>query len=753
MKKILFTLYIVVILCMGTATFVEKFQGTTFVSTHIYGAWWFSALWALLTAFAIGWFVKQRVKRFFVVMLHLSFVAILAGALLTHLTGRQGMMHLRLGMTSQSFYERVGDEVQEYQLPFKVRLDRFEVKYHEGTNAASDYISSFTVTDGKGQYKGAVSMNNIYTHHQIRLYQSSYDDDGKGSYLSVNSDPFGIPVTYTGYALLFISLIWMLFDPKGSYQSVAKALKRRHENEKRKGDRVRKIVDKNERKRYLYPLAILPIVILVVSLAIFLPDKKEEQKLPTLPAETAAEFGKLNILYNDRICPLQTFAIDFTKKLYGKRHYKDYTAEQVLTGFIFFGEEWSKEPLVKMKNGVLRNTLQLPKYCAVNTFFNSTMGGYILGPYIQEYYQGNNDKFHQEVAKIDDKLQLVMDLRRGKLLKVFPYQSVWYGPTGKYPADMEAERQQYMRNIFSILNQEAHEGNFSEMNEAIAKMQKYQSTYGGNTIPSETKIAAERIYNRIPFATILFMLNLTMGFLCLLLVSRYPRLVSFILVLSFLALTVCLALRWIVSGTIPMSNGYETMLLMAWMIMLVTLFTCRYFPPILSFGFLMSGFFLLVSHISQMDPQISHLMPVLASPLLTLHVSIIMMAFALLALTFICGIAGTVSHHVPSLTSHTTSIHLLSQLFLYPALTCLGWGIFLGAIWANVSWGTYWSWDPKEVWALITFMVYAVAVHHRSIPWLRNPLHYHLYVIFAFLTILMTYFGVNYFLGGMHSYA
>jgi hypothetical protein len=326
MKKILFTLYIVVILCMGTATFVEKFQGTTFVSTHIYGAWWFSALWALLTAFAIGWFVKQRVKRFFVVMLHLSFVAILAGALLTHLTGRQGMMHLRLGMTSQSFYERVGDEVQEYQLPFKVRLDRFEVKYHEGTNAASDYISSFTVTDGKGQYKGAVSMNNIFAHHQIRLYQSSYDDDGQGSYLSVNSDPFGIPVTYTGYALLFISLIWMLFDPKGSYQSVAMTLKRRHENEKRRGDRVRKMVDKNERKRYLYPLAILPIVILVVSLAIFLPDKKEELKLPTLPAETAAEFGKLNILYNDRICPLQTFAIDFTKKLYGKRHYKDYTA-------------------------------------------------------------------------------------------------------------------------------------------------------------------------------------------------------------------------------------------------------------------------------------------------------------------------------------------------------------------------------------------------------------------------------------------
>ena len=196
---------------------------------------------------------------------------------------------------------------------------------------------------------------------------------------------------------------------------------------------------------------------------------------------------------------------------------------------------------------------------------------------------------------------------------------------------------------------------------------------------------------------------------------------------------------------------------MAWFIMLVSLFTQRHFPIILCFGFLMSGFFLLVSHISQMDPQITHLMPVLSSPLLTIHVSIIMMAFALLALTFICGLTALLlsmfTAHRSRLASHLASLALLSRLFLYPALTCLGFGIFIGAIWANVSWGTYWSWDPKETWALITFMVYAVAVHDRSLPFLRRPMGYHLYVTLAFLTILMTYFGVNYFLGGMHSYA
>lgn len=174
----------------------------------------------------------------------------------------------------------------------------------------------------------------------------------------------------------------------------------------------------------------------------------------------------------------------------------------------------------------------------------------------------------------------------------------------------------------------------------------------------------------------------------------------------------------------------------------------------ITFGFLLSGFFLLVSHIGQMDPQIGKLMPVLNSPLLSLHVSIIMMSYALLSVTFICGLTALISRFITFQHSPSAAhLQLLSLLFLYPALTTLGLGIFIGAIWANVSWGTYWSWDPKETWALITFMVYAVVVHTRTLPALRRPMTYHLYVTLAFLTVLITYFGVNYFLGGMHSYA
>ena len=736
MKRMLVFLYIAVVVSMAVATIIEKYQGTAYVADHVYGAWWFSVLWAMLTAVAVFYFVRRKVRRAAVVALHLSFVVILAGALLTHLTGRQGMIHLREGEQTQQFLTAGGPHGAVCQLPFSVRLDTFAVVYHDGTTAAADYVSRLTIADGKQQLHAQVSMNKIFSHRGIRFYQGSYDEDGQGSVLAVNSDPWGIPVTYTGYALLFVSLVWMLIDPRGRFRRLLRQT-RAGTGRMQRGARVMATVG----------------ACLIASLSSAAPG--------TLPKETARQFGQLYILYNDRICPLQTFAVDFTKKLYGKPHYGEYTAEQVLAGFIFWGDEWSNEPILKMKGGPLRSTLQLPKYCSVNTFFNPSMGGYILGPYVRQYYMGNNDKFHQDVGKVDDRLQLIMELRQGKLLKIFPYtrhSTTWYSPVDKYPDDINADQQAYMRDVFSLLNEEVHAGRFDRVDTYIAKMQKYQARYGGRSLPSDLRTKAERLYNTVPFATILFMVNLTMAFLLLAVRmfvrkgARARRILTWaavaVMLAGFLALTLCLALRWIVSGTVPMANGYETMLLMAWLVMLLSLLTWRRFSVMLLFGFLMSGFFLLVSHISQMDPQISHVMPVLSSPLLTIHVSIIMMAYALLSMTFICGVAGLIVG-----SRQARSLHILSQLFLYPAVSCLGFGIFIGAIWANVSWGTYWSWDPKETWALISLMVYGVAFHDRSWPWLRQSRHFHWFMVLAFLTLLMTYFGVNYFLGGMHSYA
>ena len=752
-KKIIFILYILVLVCMAAATIVEKSQGTDYAHAHYYGAWWFILIWAVLATLGAFYIIKRKVKCASTLALHLSFIIILAGALLTHISAKRGMIHLRIGQPTDTYMAQDEEQgMKEEKLPFSLCLQKFEAKMHDGTNAVADYSSKFTVIDGDDKSEGEVSMNNIYSHRSYRLYQSSYDEDGKGSVLAINADPYGIPVTYTGYALLFISLVWMLFDPKGGYRKLLKS-------------------------PLLKKGALITALILSMSNIQTLHAESATGNLQNavLPKETAEKFGELHILYNDRICPVQTFALDFCKKIYGARSYQGLTAEQVLSGWVFYGNTWANEPFIKIKSGEMKTAMNLPDYASLNTFFNREMGGYTIGQYVQEYYNGQQDKFHQQAADIDGKIQIIMELREGVSLKVLPYTftknvkatkdhpfikagtTTWFSPVDKLPQAVEHQHALYIRNVFSLLNGDVKAGNTSRVNEFFVKMKKYQEVSSGNSLPTATQYKAERINNAFPFATILFMANLTLGFIALFYtiyrmtkkkeIKALNIALPILLGVSFLALTFGLALRWIISGNIPMSNGYESMLTVAWFVMLISILMQLRIRIVMVFGFLISGFFLLVSHINQMDPAIGQMMPVLNSPLLSIHVSIIMMSYALLSLTFICGIMGI------CLRSHGEELQALSRIFLYPALTTMGFGIFIGAIWANVSWGNYWSWDSKETWALITFMIYAVVVHTQSLPIFRKPLVYHIYITLAFLSIAMTYFGVNYFLTGMHSYA
>ena len=745
--RTLSTLYVVVIVVMAVATIVEKYQGTSFVATYVYGAWWFSLLWGLLAAVGVAWLIRRRVRRPAVVALHASFVIVLVGALLTHISSERGTIHLRVGEKTINY---VATDMSIRHLPFILRLDSFEVCYYPGTLAPADYVSHITVTPltsktaKRTSDKTTISMNNVFSHRGIRLYQSSYDDDGRGTVLSLNSDPWGIPVTYAGYALLFISFLWLLVDPKGTFRRLLFFLLLLPLGSMASPSSV--TTQPSEQVRWpsqLRPLGMLarqePSMARSTS---FNGQRSMVNGQCTLPRESADRLARLNILYGDRICPVETYALDFTRKLTGSRSYGEFNAQQVLAGFIFWGDEWSRVPLIKVKGRELRKAFNLPKRAALTDFF-APDDGYILGPYVYEYYQGNHDALHKQAAQIDERLMLIINLRQGSTLKVFP--PTWCSPT-KIDSTVDREHRKYMQQVFTLISEDAHAGRFDRVNEFFDLLLKYQQRFGGQSLPSPIKLKAEHLYNAFPFATILFMFSLTMGLLLIILpkVSSFSR--SLILSISFLTLTLCLALRWIVTGHVPMSNGYETMLLLAWLVMLLSLIVSRRLPMAVAFGFLLSGFMLLVSHISQMDPQMGQLMPVLSSPLLALHVSLIMMAFALLSMTFMFSIAALISR-----TSQLSP--LTSYLLLYPALALLSMGIFIGAVWANESWGTYWSWDPKEVWALITLMVYAVPVHSSSLPWLRRPRAFHLYMVLAFLTVLMTYFGVNYFLGGMHSYA
>ena len=756
-KKTAFIFYVVLIVVMAAATIIEHFYSTPFASQYIYGAWWFCLLWAFLVAAGVVYIVKSRLRKWNLLLLHLSMIVILLGAYLTHTTGFKGMVHLRGDQPTNLYTEMISmTETRTHQLPFSVRLDHFDIQYHDGTQAASDYTTHFVIIDGAETRHAQVSMNKVYYYHGTRFYQASYDTDNYGSYLSVNSDPYGLPVTYTGYGLLFFSLLWLLVDPQGTFRKLLRS----------------PVLRKS-----------LATLLLIVASSSAVHATEERFSAPVIDQPVAEKFGDLYINYNERICPLQTFALDFLKKIYGKRSYKGDDATQVLMSWIFFDDAWNSEPIVHVNSAEMRETFGLPEYTNVKAFFQD--GEYVLGQYVYDYQQGQQDALHKACADMDSKLQIIMSLQKGTPLTLFPHtfrggQTQWFSPFEVYPKQLPKNDFLLIKSYFPALYQAVSGQEDGNAIQLIEQLRSYQQRNAGASLPTDMQFRAEKCYNSVPFATVLFIFNLTFGLISMLLVLRrlttsktqllglrpsiLHGLLIMLLAVSFLALSFALALRWIISDNIPLSNGYESMLSMAWFVMLITLVTALAMRSlrllVITFGFLLSGFFLLVSHIGQMDPEIGHIMPVLNSPLLSVHVSIIMMSYALLALTFICGLTAlTLSalQHMrgcqQTAQEQSAALMILSRIFLYPAITTLGLGIFIGAIWANISWGNYWSWDPKETWALITFMVYAVLLHLQSVPALRAPQRFHLYTTIAFLTIVMTYFGVNYVLGGMHSYA
>ena len=775
---------------MAVATVVEKYKGTPFVSSHVYGAWWFVLLWGLLLVCGVVWIARRKMRRWPLLLIHGGLAVVLAGAFVTHLTRWQGTASIRCGTETGEVTVTDGRGAGgTLTLPFTVRLNDFSVKTHEGSDDASDYISRITISDGNGSVDRDITMNHTVSAHGVTIMQSAYDRDGLGSVLTFSSDPVGTPLTYAGYALLFAGVISMLFY---------------------RGATFRRLLDSPLLKNVSFAA-----LLLVSAVPHAVAANAHEALPPVLPQEEAAAVGRLMMLHNGRVCPLQTYALDFTRKLCGSSSYRGLSAEQVVTGWMFWPDEWAKQPMIKTGRH-LQATLMLPPHASFNQFFNAGMGGYILGPYIREYYGGANDKFHADVAAVDERLQLVIDLRREASLKLFPLQAKgaavrWYAPADDLPQGTDRGHALFVQNAVALMRSCAVSDNYAYLGELVGKVAVLQSRGGGQSLPTHVQVAAERAYNAVPVNTILFMVNLTMGFVLLIAglarVGRVPgrrgvavvvsashrpvdcrllqlclrccgrRLVRLlpwaVMCLSFLSLTAFVVLRWIVSGTVPMANGFETMLFVAWAVMLLSLLCAVRLRMALTFGFIMSGFFLLVSHISQMDPQITHVMPVLNSPLLSIHVSIIMFAFAMLSITFICSLTallmrlrvrlagrgargaahsddGTAQAGMPRLME---AYAVVSRLFLYPAITFLTIGIFVGAIWAERSWGIYWGWDPKETWALITLMLYAVPLHTATVGALRRPMTYHVYMTLAFLSIVMTYFGVNYFLGGMHSYA
>ena len=659
-----------VVIVMAIATIVEKTHGTTFVSTKIYSTWWFSAIWGILAIASIARIITSGMQKTLTVLtLHISFVVILAGALTTHLTSKKGYLHLRCGETARLYAEQSSNgDMRTATLPFSVMLNDFNIKNYEGTTTHSDYASHLTFSTDEGSTDETVSMNNIAVVEGYRFYQTSFDRDMKGSILTVTYDPYGTGITYIGYGLLIVSAILLLVLRTPRIKQLYRQLN---------GSRV------------------LVIGCLVLAAA------TSFAKTPVVAREDAEKAERKLIVYNGRVCPLNTLAHDFCLKITGKTSYKGLSAEQFLLSLPLAPEEWSEKQLLKIKNKTLKERLGINSDLARIKYFYESDGRYKLDILLNEQMNKAEDeqdkKLVRSIYDVDEQISLVNAAVTGKLIE--PYK--------------------------------------------------------GNNPPSETRISAEILYNQLPLTVVGAFMILT-GILIIVIAEiirkkGFAVKLGILLIISAFQLAVFI-LRWYISGNIPLSNGYETMAFVSLSTSLLTLsaiwmlrkqtFVCN---TVTIGGLMIAGLTLLVAHLSEMSPQITSLMPVLHSPWLTTHVSLIMVSYSLFA--FMAVIAGV------DLVKRDARLDALNRLMLYPAEIFLTIGIFLGAIWANQSWGTYWSWDPKEVWALISMLIYCVPLHVGSLPLMRKAKVHDIYLIIAFLSILMTYFGVNYLLGGMHSYA
>ena len=716
------SLYTLLVVCMGFSTIVEKFCGKAYVSEVIYGSWWFAALWGLTAIVSMLYLIRKKVYRHFaVMMLHTSFIVILIGAMTTHVTSREGTLHIRKGEASSAFTDNHGAICP---LPFAICLKNFEMVHYPGTDAVMDYKAHIIVNNNDTEEEICISMNNIGKVSDYRFYQSSYDADGQGTVLLVAFDPYGIAITYTGYLMLLAGLILTMCS-------------------------------RHSRIRQLLRIATRPaLTMLVLCLCCGQASAGE-----AVDKKIADEMGQIAVLYNGRICPLNTAATDFVTKLCGKSTWQGMSANEIFVGWTIFYSKWESQPIIKVKNREVQKILGIDdKWACVRDFYTS-QNEYKLTDKISDVSLSESTR--KAIRETDEKIQVVTMFYNSELLRIFPLlnHSVieWHKPgSTELPQDVDEAEFQFInhamdRLVMSILAQDE-----TKAIGIIAKIKLYQKKKAQGILPSAALMQAEIIYNKLQAAvwSVFFCLTLSLLFCVLFLATRpkrRARICHTVFILSLtIYITVLIGLRWWISGHVPMSNGFETMLFMAWISMLLTLTLTRHFPAMKAFGPVVSSFCLLVAMLASGNPQITQLMPVLQSPLLTFHVVFVMMAYAIIAIITLIAIQCLALRLCITEMERMTA---LSQFLLYPAVAFLAIGIFIGAVWANVSWGTYWSWDPKETWALITLMVYAIPLHQSSLWQSRKPRSYHWFVLLSFLTVLMTYFGVNYFLSGMHSYA
>lgn len=630
---------------------------------------------------------------------------------------------------------------KEVKLPFAVRLNRFILERYSGSESPSTYSSNVTVIDdaNKASIDRSISMNRVLDFQGYRFYQSSYDADEKGTILRITQDFWGMLLTYLGYGLFMVGVLFMALSRRTKLYGLLSST----------GSKAG-----------------------VITALLLIPLFSNGQELPTPDRDHAAKFGKLLVLSRDgRIHPLNTISGEITRKLTGSGSFGNLTADQLVLGMTAFPDFYQSAPIIKLGNEELQRMLGVDKPMAsfIN-FFDTTTGGYKLQQQVAAINQKapvSRTKLDKEILKVDERVNISYSIFTGAMLKLFPGEK-----GGQWQSVEQAlanggdttYRGQLLLEYFSALRFATSAGGYQKVDSTLNNFAAYQKVAAGSSFDGYPDL--ELVYNKLsPFDRVIPFYGLAgLGLLVLLFFRRWrhsgrvTKIMVWTIIVGFVAHTLGLILRWIIAGHSPMSNGYESMLMVSWVAVMGGLLLAKKTPVILGIAAILATATLFVAHLSWMDPEITNLVPVLKSKWLTLHVSFVMAGYAFFGLAALLGFLSLVVIAIPKLYSRVegeefTQIQQLMSAGMVIGLYLFTVGTFLGAIWANESWGRYWGWDPKESWALITIFVYVIITHLDNIPGFKNPIALSFSSLIGFITVLMTYFGVNYLLSGMHSYA
>ncbi|MEN8146735.1 MAG: cytochrome c biogenesis protein CcsA [Campylobacterota bacterium] len=664
-----------------------------------------------------------------------------------------------------------GSKIME--LPFSLYLRDFILVKYPGSMSPSSYESHVTLIDKEnGVQEGyKIYMNHILDYGGYLFFQSSYDKDERGTILSVNHDPGKWP-TYFGYFLLTVGMFFNLLNPHSRFGKLA-------------------------RTKYEYRAN--GLIVMAMLAALFYTEPLSASSTPQAPPVNmealvsevkkidkghANHFATLLVQGRDgRIKPLDTLAIDLLNKIAGKNSLYGLNYNQVVLGMATKPDAWKQIEMIKVSHPKVKEMLGLKESQKIFSYADAfdRYGQYKLGSAAEEALRkraAERGKYEKDLIKVDERINIAYLVYSGRFMVVFPlegdHNNKWYFPDHamkNFPQKASAEVYELLKGNSVGFSKGLAEGDWKMANSAIDAIKSYQNKYGAAIIPDETLVKAELLYNELRIFERLFPIYLIAGLILLVLIfvrlakpslnlKTTMRVILAVLVLGFIAHTLSLGLRWYIAGHAPWSNGYEAMLYISWTIILAGILFARTSELALATTGVFSGITLFVAHLSWLDPQITTMVPVLKSYWLTIHVSIITASYGFLGLSTLLGFVSLIFYMMLNNEEKRERISVnileatrISEMSMIVGLSLLTIGNFLGGVWANESWGRYWGWDPKETWALVTILVYAFVLHMRFVPMLRSNFIFSAVSVIAYSSVIMTYFGVNYYLSGLHSYA